>query len=346
MQNNFLIKIVLFPFYILFYLIVWVRNKLFDNQILKSVSPKIFTINVGNLAVGGTGKTPMVEYLINLFDQKNIAVLSRGYGRETKGFIMADASANPRKIGDEPYQYFLKFGQKHHIFVGENRVEASQRISGLLPKTKVLILDDAFQHRNIKANINIVLTDYNNLIYNDLLMPLGKLREPVENLIRAEIVIVTKCPPNLTLVEANEIEAKLLKNCRPNTPIFFTKIEYGKPIQFNGLAKEMSNEILLITGIAQPQPMLEYCTQNWTVLEHVNKPDHYNYLPKDIEKFSEKVVNNKAILTTEKDFVKLKNRLPDSISAYYLPIYVVFLWEKNEIFNTKILHAFNNFYKQ
>jgi tetraacyldisaccharide 4'-kinase len=346
MTGNFFLKVLLFPVYILFNVIVWVKNKLFDYQILKSTKPSIYTINVGNLAVGGTGKTPMVEYLVSLFQNEySAAILSRGYGRKTKGFFQANASSNANNIGDEPFQYSQKFGDKINVFVGENRVEAYKKIIKIEPKTKLLLLDDAFQHRKISAHLNIILTDYNNLIYNDLLLPIGRLREPISSLKRANILIITKCPASLPENEANKIESVFRENLPSDLPIFFTTIQYEKPFQFNGKLSEMSNEIIIATGLANSKPFQEYCKKNWSVKKHFEFADHYDYKTSDIENITSQLAENESLLVTEKDFVKLNGMLPESISAFYLPIKVSFLFNKTDEFNSILGNSIKEYYK-
>jgi tetraacyldisaccharide 4'-kinase len=346
MAGNFFLKLLLFPVYILFNIIVWVKNKLFDYQILKSTKPSIYTINVGNLAVGGTGKTPMVEYLVNLFQNEySTAILSRGYGRKTKGFFQANANSNANNIGDEPFQYFQKFGEKIKVFVGENRVEAYKKIIQIEPETKLLLLDDALQHRKISAHFNIVLTDYNNLIYNDLLLPIGRLREPISSLKRANILIITKCPASLSENEANKIESVFRENLLSDFPIFFTTIQYENPVQINGNETNLSSEIIMATGLANAKPFQEYCKKNWTVKKHFEFADHYNYKPSDIENIVSQLADNESLLVTEKDFVKLNVMLPESVSAFYLPIKVAFLFNKTEEFNIILGDSIKDFYK-
>lgn len=346
MQLPFIIKIFLFPLYILFYGVVWVKNKLFDYQILKSYKPNIFTVNVGNLAVGGTGKTPMVEYLVDLFSKQKIAILSRGYGRKTKGFKQAGKDSDAISIGDEPFQYFLKFGKNQNIFVGENRVEAYQKLMALKPETNVLLLDDAFQHRSIQAHLNIVLSDYNRLIYNDLLVPIGRLREPISSLKRTEILIVTKCPANLTEAEAQKIETCFKPYLKDKRNIYFTKISYGDPIQFNGETTDISKKILLASAIAQPKPFQDYCKNKWEVEMIFNFPDHHHFTEKDIQEIERHMNNSTSLLVTEKDFVKLNGQLPNSVKAYYLPIKTSFLFAKKPVFEERLTAAFNIFYQK
>jgi tetraacyldisaccharide 4'-kinase len=345
MKTNIFLKISLFPFYLIFVLIVWIKNKLYDNQLIKSFSPSIFTINIGNLAVGGTGKTPMVEYLTARFmANTKLAVLSRGYGRKTKGFFMANDSSDAATIGDEPFQYYLKFKNYLSVFVGENRVEAFKKLMLLKPHTKLLILDDAFQHRKIKANINIVLIDYNNLVFDDLMLPLGYLREPITSLVRAEMVVITKCPIQLNSVEAEVIKDRFQVYISLNVPVYFTSIAYENPVQFSGNKKEIGSEVLTIAGLANPATFIDYCQNNWKVVEHLSFPDHHDYSEKDLLTIIGKLGTKTDLLMAEKDFVKLRSLLPNHINAFYLPIHIKFLFNEGNEFNMTIQQKMSEFY--
>jgi tetraacyldisaccharide 4'-kinase len=326
MTNNIFIRFLLMPFAFLYFLVTSVRNKLFDIHAFKSFIPDKFTICVGNLAVGGTGKTPMVEYLVSNFSQQQTAVLSRGYGRKTKGFLAADITADASTIGDEPYQFWLKFGKKVAVFVGEKRVEAYLKIRKLLPDIDALILDDAFQHRQFKAQFNIVLVDYNNMIDKDWLMPVGKLREHATGLNRAQNIIVTKCPSDLTVNESKEIEIRISKYLSRNVPILFSKIEYGTPVQFNGHENEFKEPIVLASGIANSSQFDNYCNKKWKVMKSFNFSDHHIYSESDIIAMEKATQKSNPILVTEKDYVKLIGRFHNNLNLYYLPIKMVFLF--------------------
>lgn len=346
MIKNNILRIFVLPFYLLFGLAVWLRNKLFDYQILKSYSTSVFSISVGNLAVGGTGKTPMVEYLVNLFkDITKTVILSRGYGRKTKGFIEANIDSDATIIGDEPYQYFLKFGNSIDVFVGEKRVEAYQKIVSINPEINLILLDDAFQHRYILPNLNIVLSDYNNLIINDLLMPFGKLREPISSLKRANIIIVTKCKADLTIEEAKDISKKMLPFCNQKIKFFFTKIAYNNPVQFNGDVSNIGSNVLLVSALANSKSFIEYGQQNWNIINRLNYADHHNYSDSDLKNIESNMEDSIALLTTEKDYVKLIGRLSPKVKAFFLPIKTSFLFDEGSIFNESVLTAYNKFYQ-
>jgi tetraacyldisaccharide 4'-kinase len=332
MTNNIFLKIILSPIAFLYYLGTWLRNKMFDLKVFKTVSPNVFTVNVGNLSVGGTGKTPMVEYLINNFSESQTAILSRGYSRKTKGFIEADLSVDASIIGDEPYQYWLKFGKKVSVFVGENRVEAYKKILKSKPNLKLLILDDAFQHRHIAAHFNIVLIDFNNMIDTDWIMPMGTLREAAFGLNRAQVIIISKCPEYLTQNEADNLKNRANKYLNTFIPILYTTIKYDAPIQFNGNEAVITNKIVVASGIANNRLFLKYCEQYYNIVDKLSFADHHKYSVNDIKKLESSVSNNNAILVTEKDYVKLAGMFSANTKAYYLPISVSFLFEGNTIF--------------
>jgi tetraacyldisaccharide 4'-kinase len=347
MIDNLFLRVLLIPLAILYFLVVWLRNKFFDIKLLSTSKPAIYTICVGNLSAGGTGKTPMVELLVGMFSNKyNTAILSRGYGRKTKGFYQANEKSTSQQIGDEPFQYFLKFANNIQVFVGENRVKATKEIIKIQPKLQLLLLDDAFQHRYISAHFNIVLLDYNNLPEYDYLMPVGTLREPIGGLKRANLIVITKCPTYFNKIEAETIEKKYKKYLDENGGFFFTYIKYGKPIQFSGPIKEIDRKVVLISGIANSKPFLTYCDGQWEVSNHFEYKDHHYYSLEDINQIIEKTSDTQPLLTTEKDYVKLRNRLDAHISAYYLPIETDFLFDQKGIFEGMLLAEIKNFYEK
>ena len=253
-------KFVLLPFSILYGLITDIRNHLYDKGFWKETGFLIPIINVGNLTVGGTGKTPLVEYLIRLLkDKYTLATLSRGYGRKTKGFIIANSSATAQTIGDEPYQFYQKFKNEIDVVVDENRVEAVYAITEQMTDIEVVILDDAFQHRPIRPSLNILLMDYSRPIYDDYTFPSGRLRERRHGAKRADMMIVTKCPSGISLEKQSEIEQKLQPYLNKNIPIFFTKIIYGKPLNCRPEKENIDlQKVVLLSGIANPKPFEEY----------------------------------------------------------------------------------------
>jgi len=343
---NLFLKILLYPFAILYDLVTSIRNHAYEKGYSKSILFDIFTINVGNLTVGGTGKTPQIEYLIRLLKDKfETATLSRGYGRKTKGFILANAESSATQIGDEPMQMYSKFGSEVTVAVGENRVFAVPSILSAKPNTQTILLDDAFQHRPIKSHLNILLSDYNRPFYKDFLLPLGRLRESRSGAKRADIVIVSKCPKDLNHSEMDLIKKEIKRYAKPQIAIFFTAIRYAKPLSVYRNDTELtSSDIYLLSGIANAKPLISQVSENYTLLHHNEKQDHFQYnletlkeIKTDFEKYENK---NKAILTTEKDAIKLQTasfkELLQEIPIFYLPIEVYFLENQKE-FDEKVL---------
>ena len=344
----------LLPFSWLYGWGVWLRNKLFDWELLQSKSFDVPVICVGNLTVGGTGKTPHTEYLIRLLQQEglNVAVLSRGYKRKTKGYILADAGCNASQIGDEPCQMKKKYPQAR-IAVDADRQHGISQLRRLNnPPVDVVLLDDAFQHRYVKAGMNILLTDYNRLFTKDLLLPAGRLREPASGKNRAQIVIVTKCPSNIKPTDFN-ITAKQI-NLYPYQKLFFTQIRYGEPIPLfpesigsDKVSNVLSGEehVLLITGIASPQPLAEEVKRYAKQVKLLTFADHHDFSAKDLQLIEKEFARmqgcKRIILTTEKDAARLKgypslsNEL--KIHLYVIPIEVEFLQNQQEIFNQNII---------
>ncbi|MFK5958737.1 MAG: tetraacyldisaccharide 4'-kinase [Lutibacter sp.] len=306
---NFLRKIV-YPFSLLYGLITNIRNYLYNNNILKSTKFKTPIIVVGNLSVGGTGKTPQIEYLIRLLqDNYKVAVLSRGYKRKSKGFIIADENSSSEIIGDEPFQYYKKF-LNIIVCVDVDRTNAIQQLEALDNAPEIILLDDAFQHRKVSVGLNIVLTSYNDLYVDDIMLPTGNLRENKSGANRAQIVIVTKCPSTISDKEQLEI-AKKLKLTQKQS-LFFSTIEYNKELQGNltiNLTQFKNKELVLVTGIANPKPLVDYLKSMNIHLQHLNFPDHHNFSKNDINEIKlavEKInSNNKIVLTTEKDYVRI-----------------------------------------
>jgi tetraacyldisaccharide 4'-kinase len=326
-------QLLLLPFSWLYGFVTDCRNYLYDVEFWKTTTFDKPVINVGNLTVGGTGKSPHVEYLIRLLkDEYEVATLSRGYGRKTKGFIQADKNAKPQTIGDEPLQFYQKFGHDITVNVGENRVEALQKIFVQNPKTDVVILDDAFQHRPVKPALNLLLIDYSRPIDSDYPFPAGRLRERRHGAKRADAVIITKCP-DLLIEERHKLKFKLNDYLKRNTPIFFTKILYGKPQNCRSENEVVDlKKVLLLSGIANPKPFEEYSKANFEVIEHLIYKDHHDFSEKDLAEISAKIQDDSTrVLMTEKDMVKFKpllnHPLLEKISMYFLPIEIGFLEE-------------------
>ncbi len=323
------IRFLFFPFAIIYAIITSTRNFLFDVGLLKSTTFNKPVIVVGNLSVGGTGKTPQIEYLIKLLRQHNLAVLSRGYGRRTKGFVLADASKKATDIGDEPLQFFKKF-KDITVAVDEDRVHGIQQLN----KSNVLLLDDAFQHRKVTAGFCVVLTKYNDLFSNDFVLPTGNLRERRVGVNRADAVVITKCPNTITAEDQNEKERLIRRYF--DGPIFFSTIKYADVLlnakNVEIMTSEVGNyEVLLVTGIANPTPMLAYLAALNCAYTHVDFPDHHQFTEKEINglqnKFDALKSATKIILTTEKDFVRLSDTLNN---VYYLAIETNFIKGQEE----------------
>jgi len=312
-----LLRKIFFPIVPVYYLITSLRNKLFDLNLIESKSYNIPIICVGNLSVGGTGKSPMIEYLVRLL-QKNysVAVLSRGYKRSTSGFILANEKTKVEEIGDEPYQFKNKFPDIQ-VAVDADRQNGIEELLNLNNSPEIILLDDGFQHRKVKAGLYILLTSFHKLYTEDILLPYGDLRESKSGAKRADVIIVTKCPVDLKDEVKAEISNKLNLNNDQN--LFFSGITYEDIIYNNKESKPIDNLIglnfSLVTGIANSQPLLEYLRSKGLTFEHLDFQDHYNFKRKDIDNLK----NKKIILTTEKDYTRLKDKL-DASKLFYLPI--------------------------
>ena len=332
-----LLRKTLFPFSILYGFITQIRNYLYDKGILKSYSFEIPIIVVGNLSVGGTGKTPQIEYLIRLLsDHYKIATLSRGYKRESKGFVLANANATAKTLGDEPYQFYKKF-KNILVAVDADRKNGIKQLLNLAQKPDVILLDDAFQHRKVKAGFYVLLTAYQDLFVDDFVLPSGNLRELRKNCNRAHAIVVTKCPINLSTEKQNEIEIKINTYSKNTMPVFFSSIEYDDYVYSYqskiNLHQVQQQSKILVAGIANPDLFFNILHANNDV--QFRFPDHHNFTEKDLQNITSKA-KNIPIITTEKDFV----RLADTIlmgNLYYLPIKTNFLNHK-KIFNNLIIN--------
>lgn len=345
-------RYILFPFSILWGFIIWIRNKLFDKNILRSATFNFPLICVGNLAVGGTGKTPMAEYLIRLLRNKySVATLSRGYKRKTKGFAIADDNTTPVDIGDEPMQLHKKFPEIT-VAVAEERVVGIPQLLHAKPGTQVIILDDAFQHREVRAGLNILLTEYEDLYTRDFILPAGNLRDVKSSSKRAHIIVVTKCKSHLNEEERQAIIEEI--NPLPDQQVFFTKIEYASPYHlFTKETRFIEHDcnILLVCGIANPTPLKETLTNYTDTYEMILFRDHHIFSIDDLKEikkqFSKIESANKIILTTEKDGVRLakyENELKD-LPVYVLPMRHKFLFGEEEKFDATIISFVDSFDK-
>lgn len=317
---NFLRKI-FFPLAFLYWLITFIRNWLYNMGVFKSYSFDVPIIAVGNLSVGGTGKTPQIEYLIRLLSEKyHVAVLSRGYKRLSKGFVLADDQATANSIGDEPFQFYSKF-PTIQVAVDANRKKGIEKLLQLQNKPKVILLDDAFQHRKVKAGFYILLTAYDDLFCDDFILPFGNLRESALGKKRADMIIITKCPQDLSELAQQNIKEKL----QVKQPVYFTTIQYDDCVYGNENSIHVealkSESKLLIAGIAKPKLFFDFLKSETD--ETLVFSDHHHFSKQDCEQILAKA-NGRKIITTEKDFVRLKGLLPNA-QLYYLPIKAVFL---------------------
>ena len=347
--------ILLTPFAFLYGTGVWFRNKLFEAGVLKQKEFDVPVICVGNIAVGGTGKTPHVEYLIeNLISEYNIGVLSRGYKRKSKGFVLACEGLSSNELGDEPYQVYRKFGNSITLAVCEKRVYGIEEMLKLNPSINLILLDDAFQHRYVKPKVSILLCDYNNPPYDDHLMPLGTLREHFMNRLKATMVVMTKCPQDI-----KGCDFRACKNGMalfPSQGLFFSTLKYmpPKPVFPQGQHSlrtledlEHSDSVLAVTGIAQPRPLIKYIKNYQPKMKVIHFDDHHNFTRSDMhyiaQQFSKLSGDRKYILTTEKDAARIVNNpyfppeLRDKI--YYVPIKVQFVNFENEDFMASLRKA-------
>lgn len=352
----------LYPVSWLYGAVVIMRNKLFDWGLLRSKSFDVPVICVGNLAVGGTGKTPHTEYLIKLLhDKYQVAVLSRGYKRRTQGYVLATPQSTAKTIGDEPYQMYTKFPSVT-LAVDENRRHGIGKLLALKePVVDIVLLDDAFQHRYVKPGLSILLTDYHRLFCDDTLLPAGRLREPVSGKNRAQIVIVTKCPQDIKPIDYNIITKRL--NLYPYQQLFFSSFRYGNllPVFQQGVKETAANvipagkdislssltdtDILLVTGIASPAPILERLEDCTKQIETLSFSDHHDFTHKDMqqikERFKRLTGEKRLIITTEKDATRLVNHpgLDEELKPfiYALPIEIEILQNQQDKFNQHII---------
>lgn len=312
------LKYLFLPFSFIYSFVTLLRNYLFDVKILKIYEPPLFTINVGNLQIGGTGKTPHVSYLLTLFENEKPAVISRGYGRKTKGLILATNESTAESIGDEPLLLLKKHGID--LIVSENRVKAFKKLLEK-PKNNLVILDDAYQHRYVKPNINILLTTYNEPFFKDFVLPTGLLREPKTGANRADVIIVTKTPNNVTELDKKHVIKEIRKISPKEIQIFFSKIVYKFPKSNYKVLFEHQMETVLLCGIAKPDYFISYGRENFNIVNYFIFSDHHGYSKSELVNLFEEF-RDIQILTTLKDYVKIEP-LVDETSRnrlFYLPI--------------------------
>jgi tetraacyldisaccharide 4'-kinase len=339
------LKYLILPFALLYGFIVFLRNKLYDWNIISSIEFNLPVICVGNITVGGTGKSPHIEYLIDLLaPYYKIATLSRGYRRHTTGFIIAHENTNSREIGDEPFQFKSKYPQIT-VAVAEERMTAIPLLLQNRPETEIVLLDDAFQHRTVRAGLNILLTDYDRLYTRDYIMPFGLLRENRGGAKRAEIIVVTKCPLEMSVEEKQVLTNELQP--LPHQKLYFSGIRYKNIYPLSTFAPNINKDthVVLVTGIANATPLIKHLKNNFAEVFHLEYKDHHYYTYDDLKEMQEAFVNmpteNKILVTTEKDASRLM-LLQDKILEYQLPFFaqgigVEILFEEDEQFNGEII---------
>lgn len=351
--NFYLIKslrILLFPVSLVVWLYITIRNWMFDQGYAKSAVFNMPLICIGNISVGGTGKSPMVEYLLRILHPEfKVAVLSRGYKRKTKGYVLANEKTTALEIGDEPMQFHLKFPNVP-IAVGEERLEAIPELLHDEPDTQAIILDDAFQHRRVKAGFNILLTDYNNLYTRDWWLPTGDLRDNQSSTRRAHIIIVTKCPAEISENKKKEIIREL--NPTPDQHMFFSTITYGTPYHIRNKVTfqlHQDAEVLLVCGIANPKSLKQYLEKHTAAYLQKAYNDHHIFTIDDLkdikQRFNKLEGKQNIILTTEKDAVRLLKfeKETEDLPLFVLPIEHKILFNEEENFKIIIRDFIANF---
>lgn len=346
-----LLKYATLPLALLYGLVVFVRNKFYDWGIFTSIDFSLPVICVGNITVGGTGKSPHIEYLIEaLSPQYALATLSRGYRRHSRGFRLADHHSNAKDIGDEPFQFKSKY-PNIEVCVAEERMTAIPQLLQLRQHLQVILLDDAFQHRTVKPGLNILLTDYGRRYTKDFIMPFGLLRESRSAAARAQIIIVTKCPADLSQAEREKLILEI--NPLPYQTVYFSAIDYRSlyPLTAVQPTLNVDTEILLVTGIANPEPLKEKLKNQFKAVHSLRYKDHHYFSFDDLNEirdaFQHLKTDNKIILTTEKDAARLM-LLREKIQDYQLPFYaqaigIHFLFGEEDAFNAQVMEFIHRF---
>jgi tetraacyldisaccharide 4'-kinase len=325
-----MLRLLLFPFSIIYDLITRIRNHLYNIGHKSSFRFDVPVISIGNLNAGGSGKTPMTEYILHLLSTNHkLATLSRGYKRRSKGFRIANTDDNASTIGDEPYQMFLKFGNNVVVAVGEDRVYAIPNILQEHEDIEAILLDDAFQHRAVDPSFSILLTEYNRPFTRDYVLPAGNLREARKGASRADVIVVTKCPAQK--VDTNSL-ANDIRKYAGNKPVFFTTLRYRDLIPFGDLGAP-SGKIILVTGIANPDPLYDHLKQHFEILKHFRYADHHAFTESDVNEvhYEAQQISDACIVTTEKDMARLRStRSVTKHPWFYVPVEVEFLENGSE----------------
>ena len=348
------VRKLLYPFSLIYFIIVSLRNLFFDRKIFKSTVFDLPVIGIGNLTVGGTGKTPTIEYLVVLLKKKySPATLSRGYGRKTTGMLIADKSSDAKSIGDEPFQFFNKFGNEVTVCVAEDRAYAIPHLLNDKPETDIILLDDAFQHRSVNPSLNILLTEFGRPYFNDSLLPAGNLREPAYESKRADLVVVTKCPSDLDISAMENLRQRIYNKARKKLPVYFTSIAYGIPKSLSGNASWPNpSKLILVTAIANYTPWIQHLGQSFQIIKHFKFRDHHYFTAKEINSIQAYFKQNgedSVILTTEKDAMRLLGtdyrKQLSGIPVFYQPISYEFIDQGSE-FDEKILEVVRKFARE
>lgn len=348
-KNKILSLLLLYPISVVYGWIMAIRNAMFERGILKQHTFDVPVIVVGNISMGGSGKTPHTEYVVDALSHEfNMGVLSRGYKRKTHGFVLATNNSHVDDIGDEPYQIYSKFKRDDVMMaVCEDRVQGINKMLEINPDLNLIVLDDAFQHRYVKPTVSIVLMEYSRPAYQDHLLPFGRLREPMSALNRADVVVVTKCPEDMKPMEERIFKERL--NLFPYQKLLFSSYVYQNPLpvfddvpadarqHFSFDSLTQSDALLAVTGVANPRPFVRYLRKYQAKVKIKRYADHHHFTHSDMEsilaKFNSIKAGKKFIITTEKDAVRLRNNpyFPHQLRGctYYLPIKVSFT-EYNE----------------
>lgn len=334
------VRVFLYPLALIYGAVVWMRNRLYDSGFFSSVEFSVPVIAVGNLSVGGTGKTPHIEYLVRLLQYRfRVATMSRGYKRRTQGFLLADYETNALRIGDEPMQYHMKFPDLV-VSVAEERMTGIPKLLQQRPFIETVLLDDAFQHRSVKAGINMLITDYAKPFYKDHILPIGTLRENRRAYKRADMIVVSKCPQDLTLEKATEMKKEIAPFDKQH--VFFSTVKYDHP--YDVLTRQpfdiKGKNVVLVAGIAKPQPLINYLESQAGQVHVLSYNDHHYFLRKDLEEikaaYDNWELNNKVIVTTEKDATRLflyaETLREWQVTIVAMPIKIEFLFnEQNQV---------------
>ncbi|RPD44635.1 tetraacyldisaccharide 4'-kinase [Hymenobacter sediminis] len=329
-----LLTLLLLPLSWLYAGVMAVRNVLYRIGLKPSVRfPEVTVINVGNLRVGGTGKTPHVAWVVNWLrsQAQHPALLSRGYGRRTRGYRWATTEDTAATIGDESLQQFRHFGGEVPVVVSEDRVAGIRQLLHDEPATTAVVLDDAYQHRRVRPQVNILLTEQERPFYDDFVLPAGRLRESRRGAVRADVVIVTKCPPFLSATIRQEITRRIQRYAQPAVPVLFSCYHYGVAVPLTAKAPaELGGDIVVLTGIARPEPLLEHLrTAGYRVVHHVRFPDHHAFTQPELEQLAAQLGPGQCVVTTQKDAARLLEPalapLVAALPVLYIPIEVRFL---------------------